>query len=69
MSKEQASKSLFWDSSEMMGAQASKKVLKIRCKFFLVYLETKSTVAGIIVMKKFTSGGPIGWSKNLSFNL
>ena len=49
----------------MVGAQASRTVLKIRYKSFLVYLKTAEVVGGTIRMGSFASRGPIGWLDNL----
>ena len=52
----------------MMRAQASKTVLKIYCKSFLVYLGTGNAMAKIIVIGRFAFKDSAGWLDNLSFD-
>ena len=66
MSGERAFKGLSRGFSEVVGAQASRTVLKIRCKSSSVYLGTGGAAAGITATGKFTPGGPAGWLNNSS---
>lgn len=50
----------------MVGAQASKMVLKIRYKFFLIYLGTKGAAIGTTA--RDSPKGLADWLDNLSFN-
>lgn len=51
------------------GSLSPKIVLKIRYKFCLVYLRTRSAAVGTITIKRFTTRDLAGWSNNLSPNL
>ena len=53
----------------MIGAQASRIVLKICCKSFLVYLEIEGVVLGITTMEKYAPRGPAGRLNNSSPHL
>ena len=61
-SGERAFKSLSQGFSEVVGAQASKMVLKMRCKSFMVYLGTGSVAAGTTATGKFALRGPASYS-------
>lgn len=62
ISGEQVFKSLSQDFSKMLAAQASRTILKICCKFFLVYLKTEGVVVGIIAIRKLGPKDAAGWS-------
>lgn len=49
----------------MVETQASKTVLKICCKSFLVYLGARDTVSETIAMERFVSWGPADWLDKL----
>ena len=53
----------------MVGTWTSRTVLKIRCKFFSLYLMIARAVAGTLRMENFTSWNLAGWSNNLSSDL
>lgn len=53
----------------MIEAQASKTVLKIRCKSFLVYLGAKDIVLGIIAIRRLAPKSLASCSDNLLSDL
>lgn len=69
MSWKQAFKGLSQDSLKVIGARASKTVLRIRCKFSLIYLGIAGIMAETIAIGRFAFKGSTGWSNNSSPNL
>ena len=69
MSRESSLKVLSQDFLKMIGAQASKTVLKMSYKFSLIYLGIRNVAVEIIVIERLAFGGLMSWLDNSSSNL
>ena len=52
----------------MVRFRASKTILKMCCKSFIVYLGIRSATAQKTITERFSTKSPMGWLDNLSLN-